>query len=422
MFKIILIFGLAVFLLFSILFVIRYWMLKSRVMKKIALLNVDEVQEWSDEFLQSKRMMTDDLADTVVKQIMATSESEKVNHLFQLITKNKYKLPDDVPIELRNYFTDTAKLPDWADKDMINLGQQVYIRHGIWISLLLSYKSLPECYSCAKGAQVLHMTARLNERHGSKDTFSRRIAETAQFVLFCMEPGGLDEDGRGIEAAQKLRLIHAVIRYYIHKNNWDTETYDKPINQEDMAGTLMSFSSLIFEGLSVLGIELEDFEKEAYMHCWRVIGYLIGLDDDLIPKNSGDAVKLGNRILKHQMANSPQGSELMKSLLYYQNDLGNKTTELKNIATFRYMMGHDLSDVLDIPQANQTDIDKVGKKFRRITKIMEWLDHSLIFAMLIQWVSRLGINMVIKKMTKADIINFYLPKSLTLDWNFTRKK
>jgi len=143
MFKIILIFGLAVFLLFSILFVIRYWMLKSRVMKKIALLNVDEVQEWSDEFLQSKRMMTDDLADTVVKQIMATSESEKVNHLFQLITKNKYKLPDDVPIELRNYFTDTAKLPDWADKDMINLGQQVYIRHGIWISLLLSYNHCP---------------------------------------------------------------------------------------------------------------------------------------------------------------------------------------------------------------------------------------------------------------------------------------
>jgi len=422
MFKIILLIILAIFLVSSILFVIRYWYLKSRAVKKIASINVDEVQEWSDEFLQSKRMRTDDLADAIVKQIMATNESEKVNHLFQLITKNKYKLSDDVPIELRNYFTDTAKLPDWADKDLINLGQQIYIRHGIWISLLLSYKSLPECYACAKGAEVLHMTARLNERHGSKDTFSRRIAETAQFVLFCMEPGGLDEDGRGVEAAQKLRLIHAVIRYYIHKNKWDTETFDKPINQEDMAGTLMSFSSLIFEGLSVLGIELEPFEKEAYMHCWRVVGHLIGLDEDLIPKNSADAVKLGNRILKHQMANSPQGSQLMKSLLDYQNTTNNKATELKNIATFRYMMGHDLSDMLDIPQAEQVDINKIAVKFRRTTKIMEWLDHSLIFAMLIQIVSKLGINVVIRKMTKSNIINFYLPKSLTLDWNFTRKK
>ncbi|MBK8604037.1 MAG: hypothetical protein IPN87_13570 [Saprospiraceae bacterium] len=158
------------------------------------------------------------------------------------------------------------------------------------------------------------------------------------------------------------------------------------------------------------------------MHCWRVVGHLIGLDEDLIPKNSADAVKLGNRILKHQMANSPQGSQLMKSLLDYQNTTNNKATELKNIATFRYMMGHDLSDMLDIPQAEQVDINKIAVKFRRTTKIMEWLDHSLIFAMLIQIVSKLGINVVIRKMTKSNIINFYLPKSLTLDWNFTRKK
>jgi len=235
-----------------------------------------------------------------------------------------------------------------------------------------------------------------------------------------MEPGGLDEDGRGVEAAQKLRLIHAVIRYYIHKNNWDTETFDKPINQEDMAGTLMSFSSLIFEGLSVLGIELEPFEKEAYIHCWRVIGHMIGLDDDLIPKNSADAVKLGNRILEHQMANSPQGSELMKSLLDYQDTTNKKSDPINNISTFRYMMGHKLSDMLDIPQVDQSHIDKLSVKYRRITRIMELLDHSLIFAMLIQWVSKLGINLVIKKMTKANIINFYLPKSLTQDWNFKR--
>ncbi|MBK8842148.1 MAG: hypothetical protein IPO33_04600 [Saprospiraceae bacterium] len=87
MFKIILLIILAIFLVSSILFVIRYWYLKSRAVKKIASINVDEVQEWSDEFLQSKRMRTDDLADAIVKQIMATNESEKVNHLFQLITK-----------------------------------------------------------------------------------------------------------------------------------------------------------------------------------------------------------------------------------------------------------------------------------------------------------------------------------------------
>lgn len=422
MFKVSLLIVLGLFLIFSIIFIIRYKILERRVIKKIASLNVNEVQEWSDDFLQTKRMMSDDLADTLVKDIMASGEAEKVNHLFKLITKNRYHLSDDIPVELKNYFADTAKLPDWADKDLISLGQQVYIRHGVWISLLLSYKSLPECYACAKGSEVLHMTARLNEQKGSTNTFSRRIAETAQFVLFTMEPGGLDEDGRGVEAAQKLRLIHSVIRYYIHKNNWDSETFDLPINQEDMAGTLMSFSSLIFEGLSVLGIELEPFEKEAYMHCWRVIGHLIGLDDDLIPKNSADAVKLGNFILKHQMAKSPQGSDLMKALLDYQDTTNKKSDPVNNISTFRYMMGHTLSDMLDIPQVEQANIDKLSVKYRRVTRIMEILDKSLVFAMLIQFASKLGIGIVIRRMTKDNIINFYLPKSLTLDWNFTRTK
>lgn len=422
MLKLILLVLIIAFLVFSILFIIRYKSLKKRVLLKVAAINVNEVQDWPVEFLQSKRMMTDDLADSVVRTIMATRESDKVNHLFKLITHNKYQLPADVPVELRNYLNETSRLPDWADNDLISLGQQIYIRHGIWISLLLSYKSLPECYACAKGAEVLHKTARLNEKSGSTNTFSRRIAETAQFVLFTMEPGGLDKDGRGIEAAQKLRLIHAVIRYYIHQNNWDTESYDKPINQEDMAGTLMSFSSLIFEGLSVLGIELEPVEKEAYTHCWRVIGHMIGLDDDLIPKNAADAVKLGNSILKHQMAKSPQGSELMKSLLDYQNTTNKKSDEVKNAATFRYMMGHGISDVLEVPVVHQSEIDNLAVKYKRITRIMEWLDHSLVFAMLLQFLSRIGITLVIKKMTKANIINFYLPKSLTQDYNYKRNK
>jgi len=422
MFKIVLFGVLGLFFIISIIFIIRYKILKVRVIRKISSIDQNEAQEWSDDFLQTKRMMADPVADRLVKDIMASGESDKVNHLFNVITKNKYHLSEDVPAEIKNYFDDTEKLPEWADKDLIDLGQQIYIRHGIWISLLLSYKSLPECYACAKGAEVLHMTARLNEKKGSTNTFSRRIAETAQFVLFTMEPGGLSSDGRGVEVAQKLRLIHAVIRYYIHKNNWDTEKFEMPINQEDMAGTLMSFSSLIFEGLSVLGIELEPYEKEAYMHCWRVIGHLVGLDDDLIPKNSADAVKLGNRILEHQMEKSLQGTELMKALLDYQNTTNKMSDPVNNISTFRFMMGHKLSDMLDIPQVDQAKIDKLAAKYRRITKIMELLDRSLIFAMLIQVVSRLGINVVIKKMTKANIINFYLPKSLTQDWNFKRTK
>jgi hypothetical protein len=249
------------------------------------------------------------------------------------------------------------------------------------------------------------------------ETYSRRIAETAQFVMFAMSPGGLSSRKKGLVAAQKVRLIHGVIRYYLREQNWDTDKYDQPVNQEDMAGTLMSFSALILQGLEQLEIKLEPVEKEAYFHCWRVIGHIVGLDDNLIPDNAADGLKLGTAILDHQIAKSTQGSSLMKALLEFQiNKSKGFISPQKNEAMMRLMMGDKISDLLDVPKVNQTEIDKLGKTIKRIARFMEILDHSMIFAMLIQFFTRILSQMMIRHMTKSKIITFYIPKSLTLDW------
>lgn len=414
--------ALILFLLFSLAFVIKSKRLKNRSIRKVAAMNTKATDKWTTDFLESKRKLTDDIADSTVKIIMEKREDAKINHLFQMITKDDNQIPADAPDEIKEYFRKTAVLPEWADQDLIDLGQQVYIRHGIWISLLLSNKSLPECYACAKGAEVLHRTARLDEQKGSMDTFSRRIAETAQFVLFAMSPGGLSPNGRGLIAAQKVRLIHGVIRYHLRKQNWDSSQYDEPINQEDMAGTLMSFSALILQGMEQLGIELEPVEKEAYIHCWRVVGHVIGLHDDIIPENSDDALKLGNSILDHQIARSTQGSELMKALLGFQN----KNTKAgmnsqTNTAMLRLMMGSKISDILDVPEIEQSKIDKLGLKIKRIASVMEKFDRSLVFAMLLQAFTKYVSLFMISHMTKSKIINFYIPRSLRSDWTGSSK-
>lgn len=405
-----------VFLIASIAFIIWYKALKKRALKKVDAMDTKTTQDWSPEFLESKRLRKDAFADDLVEVMMNHKGLGKVNHLFQLITSDFQRLPDDAPDELKQYFKESACLPSWADKDLIDLGQQTFIRHGIWVSLLLSYKSLPECYACAKGAEVLHRTARLNEQHGSMDTFSRRIVETAQFVMFAMSPGGLSPEGRGLIAAQKVRLIHAVIRHYL-KNDWDVNLYGEPVNQEDMAGTLMSFSSLILEGLSQMGIDLEPVEKEAYIHCWRVIGHIMGLDHDLLPDNSADALKLGYSILDHQMAPSYQGSHLMKALLEFQHKksamfLGPKT----NVDMLRLLMGNKISDMLEVPASDDKSIAKLQKRIKIVTGVMEVIDHSLILAMVLQFFVKVSTAFMLKRMSAANLINFYLPKALT-EWS-----
>ncbi|MEI8048857.1 MAG: oxygenase MpaB family protein [Bacteroidota bacterium] len=408
---------LVLFIVLSMAFVIKSKRLKNRALRKVAAMNTKASENWTVDFLEKKRKLTDDLADNTVSEIMEKKEVARINQLFQMITRDDNHLPADAPDEIKEYFRKTAVLPDWADQDLIDLGQQIYIRHGIWISLLLSNKSLPECYACAKGAEVLHRTARLDEQQGSMETFSRRIAETAQFVVFAMSPGGLSPNGRGLVAAQKVRLIHAVIRYHLRKQNWDPALYDEPINQEDMAGTLMSFSALILQGMEQLGIVLEPVEKEAYIHCWRVIGHVIGLHDDIIPENSDDALKLGNSILDHQIARSKQGSELMKALLEFQDKNAKAIMSSDtNIAMVRLMMGSKISDLLDVPGIQQNKIDKLSLKIKRIANAMEKMDQSMVFAMLLQFITKYMSLFMINHMTKSKIINFYIPRSLRSDW------
>jgi hypothetical protein len=408
---------LLIFVVLSIAFVIKNKRIKRRALQKLKGMDPQELSDWSPEKLDSKRAHMDPLADQTVAIIMAKQESAEINHLFQSIVKDSEQLPPTAPKELHDYFEESAKLPDWADPDLIALGQQIYLRHGIWIGLLLCYKSLPECYACARGAEVLHKTARLNEKHGSLEAYSRRIAETALFVVFAMSPNGLDKKGKGLRATQKVRLIHATIRYFLKQHNWDADTYGEPINQEDLAGTLMSFSALILEGLETIGVEFEPVEMEAYIHCWRVIGHIAGLDEDMIPKNAKDALKLGHSILDKEIAPSDHAKELVKALREFQDTKSKPIMgSQSNIAMMRLMMGKDISDLLGVEPIDQSQIDRMEKKLKRITAVGEFLDKSLIFSFFLQGFTKLGLMLMLKRMTTRSIINFYIPKSLTQDW------
>lgn len=404
------------FCLTSAVFVVWSKALVKRARKKLQSLDTTTVQEWNPAFLQAKRQKSDPLADQLVSSIMAQKELGHVNHLFTLITKDSDRLGADAPPALREYFETTSRLPEWADPDLLRLGQQVYLRHSLWISTLLCYKSLPVCYACANGAEVLHRTARLNKKEGSTNAFARRIAETAKFVMFSMSPGGLSPRGKGLVAAQKTRLIHAVIRHYIHQTEWDSEKYGQPINQQDLAGTLMSFSALILEGLETLGIVLDELEKEAYIHSWRIIGHLVGLDDDLLPHNSADALKLGYAILDLQKSESTQGTDLMAALLDFQYQksapLLSKDT---NLALFRLVLGKENAEVLNVPAIEEQKVNRLQKRIQSVAFTMEKLDKSLVFAMVLQWFSKVSIHLFLNRLSGRSIIMFYLPKSLTED-------
>lgn len=405
----------------------NYWRsyvpLKKRATIQAQVVSEQAIRTWDASYLQSKRMEGDPLADEAIAHILTHgNDKAEVNKLFILLTSNDQHLPNDVHPAIKHYFEESAKLPDWANKDLIEFGHNFYLSQGILVGMLLFYKSLPECYTGAKGAEVLLKTSQLSDRSGNLDKLSSRLAITGTYIYKAMMPGALQPQSGGIIATQKIRLIHAASRFYIlnrHKgteHEWKTAFLGLPVNQEDMAGTLMAFSALVLEGLEILGVKMTVAQRESYIHCWRVLGFLMGVHPELIPINADDAIALGHAVINDQMKESHAGKTLTTALL---NFCVKKAPWFVNPAfhssMLRYLMGDQLADMVGVHSDEKNRTQKFIKFITGYVSVRETLERHLLFAFMLQLIDRFLLKfsyMYLGKVQNAEDIHFQLPKKI----------
>jgi hypothetical protein len=95
-----------------------------------------------------------------------------------------------------------------------------------------------------------------------------------------------------------VRLLHAAVRHLIlttamgeghdmgkvwGEARWNPE-WGHPICQEDMAYTLQTFAYVVLRGLKTMGAEVTPAEEDAFIHCWNVVGAVLGIDRSLLPE------------------------------------------------------------------------------------------------------------------------------------------
>ncbi len=257
----------------------------------------------------------------------------------------------------------------WFDTEMINIitpskkilynAVVFYKAKEPYILQLLGLLSLPYCYAAADGAKVLYNTERMY-----KDV-AKRLEETAIFIKKVMCSNAFESNGAGLVEIFKVRLIHAAGRFYLLKTNWDL-TLGVPINQEDMAGTNLSFSLIIIRGLRKMGFAISEIQQTAYLEYWNYIGQILGLNPKLLPKNGKDAYLLELLISKRQFKKSNEGQILTQSLLKCFYSL-NTQDEIKNeeIPKFmRYLLGNQVADILDLPKGEFSAFKQTMLKFK----------------------------------------------------------
>lgn len=246
---------------------------------------------------------------------------------------------------MRAWVDEPSALPAWAEPALIERGQQFFVAWDLDIVTALFCASLPFAYAAADGVEVLARVSQLAERAYA----ARRIAETGRWLVAVASPGGLEPGAAGYARTREVRLLHAAIRADL--DGWDAARLGSPINQQDLLGTLLSFTTVVFESLDRLGVAVADADRRAYLHLWAVIGHLLGIDDAARIADPAEAERLSAALAARLHAPSAAGRQLMAVLLAEMELSMPLGMRMLPRALVRHLIGDEVADMLAVPPA-----------------------------------------------------------------------
>lgn len=272
--------------------------------------------KWSDTLLDRMRHTGDPLADAAARALWKDRNSREIIEELKIISRNHKLDLKNFPKEVKDFFelTETVEIHP-EDQAKFDLSAKIFNNYGFCYCGLLFFKALPTGYMCPKPGHVLESTKLLVE------FAARRVMETAQFIFAVNNRNWYQPGNPGLEAIQRVRLMHAGMRIALLEDprpdrKWDIAEKGIPINQEDMALTNHLFSLAMIQGLDEMGIHLYDDEREAIFHTWQHIGQAMGISKELYTTDYKDGWDQYNTIFNRQcLMPNPDGPKLTKALL-----------------------------------------------------------------------------------------------------------
>ena len=309
----------------------------------------------------------DPLADAVVETFATMPPGEGFRSFTEAAARGIDAVPH-APPSYRAFFERVERVPVWADFARMDRGGRLFLRYGILSGLVLGARSIILGYVSPAGNKPLVFSGRLEEQA------PRRLSETSRFVQAVVLPGGMRPLAEGYQIALKVRVMHAQVRRMIDRSGrWDDQAWGRPINQHDMAGTVLLFSVALLQGLRTFGARFSRDDAEAYMHLWRWIGRLMGVSDEVLPTSEADALALGEIIAATQAPPDDDARALTHALL--RTPILEARTEVQRAfaeprakvaaALARELLGADLASQLGLEESKYRHILPIVRSLTR---------------------------------------------------------
>jgi hypothetical protein len=291
--------------------------------------------------LDALRLEGDTVADQTIASIWQTaSPAQLLKQIWAIQTNDELATATDLPAFVQAYFQAVIQPILPTQIAQINHAQHFFEQNAQPYLGMLGLLSLPYCYAGEYGAQVLFLSARI------QDKTEKRLLETTKFVLDVLTADSFLPAGKAWVSIAQVRLIHALVRQKVRTlPTWDM-TWGLPINQEDMLGTNFAFSWIVLRGMQKIGYSVTAQDREALLALWRVVGKGLGLLEHTMPQTAKEAFWLDKTIADRHFRASEVGKALTATLVKYLNE----RFPYQLAPTYmRHLLGDTIADYLGLP-------------------------------------------------------------------------
>jgi hypothetical protein len=292
-------------------------------------------------------------ADAAVASLEGLSREARTSVVDRVLAQGVNAV-SDAPDALCALVASVSRPPLWVDDARVARGGDAFLRSGLLGGIVLGAYSLVLGYCSPAGNKPLVYSGRLDANA------SRRLAETSRFVQAVTRPGGMARYADGFAITLRVRLMHAAVRRMLQRSPvWREEDWGVPINQADMAGTVLLFSMAVHDGLARLGMVPTPQEREDLLHLWRYNAFVMGVRDELRCATLAEARAYWDLLTRTQAPPDEDSKKLARSLI--ESPVRGARTDAERrfavrtrplaYAVSRHLLGDHAADLLGYPRS-----------------------------------------------------------------------
>ncbi len=336
--------------------------------------------EYSREFLDKKATQGDPLADELITQMDRDDLLKGAwRDLIGVVIKEA-----ETRGGIYQQFVDYCyAVPDWVDFSLMKASQQMVftkIPNTLFTGAITFFGGsfVPSALSVAASSQFV-------EEGGP------RLIESGTFILkpaLGMKPGSIAH-----YELMRVRVIHGAVRFFMNKKRGQhlgdgLLNDDAYINQCQLAYFLTSFSFIHLRTAIRMGMKLSDEEIKSHHHRWQYMGYLLGVDLDLLTDSIEEEKKLALSVLKREVNPNITDTFFVEMIKDMVDELGENRSQkfrdktfLEFKAVLLYAIGEDFIGGWGMSM-DEPGVPEALKRAKRRIAIIDFFQRQKPIAML----------------------------------------